>query len=105
MIAELIPNQLSSRTAVALRTHFNKRDPLLVVHDVQRFALQRDRASRAVVLAVHLEATQIRPLLRDGPVLPLGDLSHALAAGVIYVICPLTLMCDAIGVVRIHCLP
>ena len=66
----------------------DQRDALLVVHDVQRLALQLDRVAIVLILAIDLEAAQVDALFHTRGRLPggglaLGHLAHALPAGVV----------------------
>lgn len=90
VVAELVADELRRRGVVARRierARLHQGDALLVVHDVQRLALQRGRvhANRAIMTPVDLEAAEVDPLFDEiGRFLP--HLAHALARGVIDIV-------------------
>ncbi len=63
----------------------DQRDALNVIHDMQRFTGARDGAG-GIVFPVEFEATQIKPLVLGRAILPLGDLAHALATGIVDIV-------------------
>ena len=80
------------------------RDPALVVHHVQRLALERDRAG-AVVLAVKFESAKVEALVPERAVRAQRRLAHPFAGRVVDIEGALTLVCGAIGVGRADRLP
>src|ERR1035437_395821 len=87
MIAKLVANKLRGRTVIALGASFNYRDALLVVHDMQRRALQCHGRASGAKLTIDLEPGQIEALFgacgRHAARLPLCDFTNALPRCVI----------------------
>src|SRR5215510_14986064 len=89
MVPELVAYELPWRFVIAChveRTRLHQRDALLVVHHMQRFALQRDRVRTncAIMLAEELKGAQVDALLGK-PRSLLPHLAHALPRGVVYI--------------------
>src|SRR5689334_2115770 len=61
-------------------------DTLLVIHDVQGFALQRHDRSIAAKFAVNLEAAEVDAFLNTLSALVLGNLAYTLSVGVVDII-------------------
>src|SRR5947209_20169724 len=104
MVIELIARQRAWqcrwRRARVYRPGFYQRNTSLIIHDVQRLALQRDGGAVPIVFAVEFEGAEINALLRARAVLSFRDLAHALARRVIYVVGSLALV---LSTIRIAC--
>src|SRR5258708_18135362 len=94
VVAELVASDLSRRVVAAQRARLDQGDALLVVHDVERFALQGggDRAAgTSTIHAVDLEAAQVDALFGERwglswSSIAFSDFAHALAACVVDVV-------------------
>src|SRR5262245_36460467 len=65
---------------------FDQRDALLVVHYMQRLALQRHSRTVAVVFAIDLKAADVDAFVVSRAVRRLDHFAHALATGVVNIV-------------------
>jgi hypothetical protein len=106
VVAELIANQglgCKSGNARVGCLGVDKRDPLLVVHDMERLPFEL-RGCTAVVFAEDLKAAKVHPFMELFPVL-FHDLPHALAGGIVGEVDDATgrAACSIIDIVALVC--
>jgi hypothetical protein len=90
--------ELKANCAGATGFGFDKRNAALIIHDVQREAVD---VSGAAVLAIHLDRAQIKALLRFRASRRLSSFAYAVSGGVIDVVGALALMNHSICIAGI----